>query len=122
MDSEENLLNSIKKLFSIPIQINYSNDINQYDENTLYEFYKLFSVFKYNDNKSITFNEIEQYLKDYSFLNIKLEQVNELIEKITKKKVKEINKDLYFNCMNILKNNLNNKLIENSKGIKIFIY
>ena len=120
MDSEENLLNSIKKLFSTPIQINYSNDINQYDENTLYEFYKLFSVFKYNDNKSITFNEIEQYLKDYSFLNIKLEQVNELIEKITKKKVKEINKDLYFNCMNILKNNLNNKLIENSKGIKIF--
>ena len=51
MEPKDNLLNSIKQLFSSPIQINYSNDINEYDENTLYQFYKLFSVFKYNDNK-----------------------------------------------------------------------
>ena len=120
MEPKDNLLNSIKQLFSSPIQINYSNDINEYDENTLYQFYKLFSVFKYNDNKSITFDEIEHYLKEYSFLNIKLDQVKELIEKITKQKVKEINKDLYFNCINILRNNLKNKLIENIQGVKTF--
>ena len=120
MEPKDNLLNSIKQLFSSPIQINYSNDINEYDENTLYEFYKLFSVFKYNDNKTITFDEIEQYLKEYSFLNIKLEQVKELIEKITKQKVKEINKDLYFNCMKILQKNLKNKLIDNTQGVKTF--
>ena len=117
---EKSLENSIRQLFSSQIQINYSNDINDYDEDTLYEFYKLLCVFKYNDNKSIILYEIEQYLKDYPFLNIKLEQVNELFEKITKQKVNEIGKDIYFNCMEHLDKNLKNKLIENTQGVKTF--
>ena len=117
---EKSLENSVRQYFNNSSKIAYSNNIEQFDEDLLYEFYKLLSVIQYNDNKTIFFYEIEQYLKEYPFLNIKLEQIIELLEKITNEKVTEIKKDLYFNLMEQLRKHLNQKIIENTQNVKTF--
>ena len=117
---EKSLENSVRQYFNNSSKIAYSNNIEQFDEDLLYEFYKLLSVIQYNDNKTIFFYEIEQYLKEYPFLNIKLEQIIELLEKIANEKVTEIKKDLYFNLMEQLRKHLNQKIIENTQNVKTF--
>ena len=117
---EKSLENSVKQFFNNPIKLSYTNNINQIDEDLFFELYKLLSVIQYNDNKSIYFYEIEKYLNDYPFLNIKLNQIVESFEIITKEKLTEIKKDLYFNLMEEFQKNLNHKLIENAQNIKTF--
>ena len=57
---EKSLENSVRQYFNNSSKIAYSNNIEQFDEDLLYEFYKLLSVIQYNDNKTIFFYEIEQ--------------------------------------------------------------
>ena len=77
-------------------------------------------MIQFGNNRTIPFFELENYLKENKFINLNMENIKEIINKLSKQNLNELKKDLYFSLIEQLGNKFKNKLSDFAKKLKTF--
>ena len=93
---EASLQKNLTKFLEMPVKL--IEDIDSENE-SMYEFYRLLATLEYSNSQSISLLTLESVVKEYKFINLNKDSIQEIMEELLKEKSTAIKKNDYLEIM-----------------------
>ena len=93
---EASLKNNVINFLERPVKL--IEDIDP-DNELMYEFYRLLATIEFSNSQSIPLFSLENLLKEYTFINLNIDSIKEVMEELLKEKSTSIKKYDYLEIM-----------------------
>ena len=110
---KDSVLNFINKPKELKVDIDPENE-------QMFEFYRLLATIEFSTSKIIPLFSLDEKLKNYAFINLNKDSLQDVMEELLKEKCTSIKKEQYLSIMETMEKKFRSQIEERSKQKRVF--